>query len=60
MGLLVAAAVVGLVRLHLGVAPSAYGTWVNLTWVAYDLLVLGVVVPAARHLGPATDERTTA
>jgi cellulose synthase (UDP-forming) len=60
MGLLVAAAVVGLVRLHLGVAPSAYGTWVNLTWVAYDLLVLSVVVPAARHLGPATDERTTA
>ncbi|WP_222272029.1 glycosyltransferase family 2 protein [Modestobacter marinus] len=60
MGLLVAAAVVGLVRLHLGIAPSAYGTWVNLAWVAYDLLVLSVVVPAARHLGLATDERTTA
>jgi cellulose synthase (UDP-forming) len=60
MGLLVVAAVVGLVRLHLGLAPSAYGTWVNIAWVAYDLLVLSVVVPAARYVAPATDERTTA
>ena len=51
MGLLVAAAIIGLVRLALGAAPSGYGIYVNLVWVAYDLLVLSVIVQAARYAG---------
>ncbi|MDO9379229.1 MAG: glycosyltransferase [Nocardioidaceae bacterium] len=50
MGALVAAAGVGLVRLQVGQA-SPLGTWVNLAWVVYDLLVLGVVVKAVRYDG---------
>jgi cellulose synthase (UDP-forming) len=56
MVLLAAAAVVGLVRLWLGLAPTAVGTWVNLVWVLYDLVVLSVVIQAARYEGPANVE----
>jgi cellulose synthase/poly-beta-1,6-N-acetylglucosamine synthase-like glycosyltransferase len=59
MVLLVAAAVVGLVRLWLGMAPTAVGTWVNLVWVVYDLVVLSVVIQAARYRGPANVEEQT-
>jgi cellulose synthase (UDP-forming) len=52
MAVLVAAAVVGLIRLRLGLAPTAVGTWVNLVWVVYDLVVLSVVIEAARYRGP--------
>lgn len=58
MGLLVIAVVVGLVRLALGVAPSAGGTLINIAWVAYDLVVLSVIIDAALYRGP--DEEETA
>ncbi len=50
MVLLVAAAVVGLVRAALDLAPWA-GTGINVAWVAYDLLVLSVVGQAMRYRG---------
>jgi cellulose synthase (UDP-forming) len=56
MVVLVVAAVVGLVRLWLGLAPTAEGTWVNLVWVVYDLVVLSVVIEAARYRGPTNVE----
>jgi cellulose synthase (UDP-forming) len=55
MGLLVLAVVVGLVRLAVGAAPSAAGTFVNVGWVVYDLVVLSVVIDAALYLGPGGD-----
>ena len=53
MTLLAAAAVIGMVRLWLGLAPTAQGTWINLVWVVYDLVVLSVIIQAARYTGPA-------
>ncbi len=50
MSLLVLAAVVGVVRAATGVAPWV-GTTVNLLWVAYDLLVLSVIVQALGYRG---------
>jgi cellulose synthase (UDP-forming) len=50
IGVLVAAAVVGVVRLASGRAP-AWGVGVNLVWIAYDVLALSVVVQAARYRG---------
>jgi cellulose synthase (UDP-forming) len=58
MVVLVAAAVTGAVRLHLGLA-TGQGTYVNLVWVAYDLLVLSILLRAARHRAPRSPERTT-
>ena len=51
IGLLLFAAVVGVVRLGVGQAP-ALGVGVNLVWIAYDILALSVVVEAARYRGP--------
>jgi cellulose synthase (UDP-forming) len=56
MGLLVAAAIIGVTREFLGLSPTPEGTWVNLVWVGYDLLMLGVVITAVRYRGPA-DQR---
>ncbi|MGY1724068.1 glycosyltransferase [Blastococcus sp. SYSU DS0533] len=56
IGLLVTALVVGLVRLALGLAPTAVGTWVNVVWVLYDLVVLSVIIQAGRYRGPAANE----
>jgi cellulose synthase (UDP-forming) len=50
MALLVVAAVVGVVRAGMGLAPWV-GTTVNLLWVAYDLVVLSVIVSALRYRG---------
>lgn len=50
MAVLVVAAVVGTGRAALGMAPWV-GTVVNLCWVAYDLVVLSVVVQALRYRG---------
>jgi cellulose synthase (UDP-forming) len=58
MVVLVGAAVAGLVREFAGLAPTPEGTWVNLAWVGYDLLMLSVVVRAACYRGP-DEERTT-
>jgi cellulose synthase (UDP-forming) len=57
MALLVLAAVVGLIRLALGRAPLL-GTGVNLVWVVYDLVILSVVITAARFRGvePSTPD----
>jgi len=54
MMLLAAAAVIGLVRLRLGLAPTPQGTWINLVWVVYDLVVLSVIIQAARYAGPGS------
>jgi len=52
MGVLVAACVVGGLRLWLGTSTSVVGTGVNWLWVAYDLLVLSVIIEAARFRAP--------
>ena len=44
------AAVIGITRLVLGVGEPV-GTAVNLAWVALDLVVLSVLVPAVRYRG---------
>lgn len=44
------AAVIGIARLVLGVGEPI-GTAVNLAWVAFDLAVLSVLVPAVRYRG---------
>jgi cellulose synthase (UDP-forming) len=41
---------VGTVRAAVGLAPW-FGTAVNVFWVAYDLLVLSVIVEALRYRG---------
>lgn len=51
--LLVVAAVVGTVRLFFG-AISVLGVTANLVWVVFDLLILSVVVQAARYRGSET------
>lgn len=51
MVLLVVSAVVGTVRL-VAFDADLGATLVTLAWVAYDLAVLGVLVPAARYSGP--------
>jgi cellulose synthase (UDP-forming) len=50
IGLLVLAAVVGLVRVAVGQAHLA-GTLFNLVWVAFDLLIFSVIIQAARYRG---------
>lgn len=50
MGVLVLAVPVGLVRASFGYAAWS-GTLVNIVWVVYDVLVLGVVVQALRYRG---------
>ena len=51
MAVLLLSTVVGVIRLILGVAPSTEGTILNVVWVAYDVLVMSVVVEAARYRG---------
>ncbi len=50
MGVLVAAAIVGAVRMAVGQA-EVVGTAVNIAWVCYDLLLLSVVIRAALYRG---------
>jgi cellulose synthase (UDP-forming) len=52
MAVLVVACVVGGLRLWAGTTTSVIGTGVNWLWVAYDLLVLSVIVEAARFRVP--------
>jgi cellulose synthase (UDP-forming) len=57
MGLLVVAALVGIVRLATGTAPTVVGVVVNDIWIIYDLVVLSVLFQAARYTGyPETKE----
>lgn len=46
---LVAACVIGVVRLWTGAATSTIGTTVNVVWVAYDLLVMSIIFRAALY-----------
>ncbi len=55
MGLLAAAAVVGIARLALGL-NEPIGTLVNVAWVVFDLVLLSVLVKAVRYDGFAPQE----
>ncbi|UCN15661.1 glycosyltransferase [Cellulomonas iranensis] len=57
MVVLVAAVPVGLARAALGLSAWS-GTLVNVAWVGYDLVVLGVVVQALRYRGYRAAGRT--
>jgi cellulose synthase (UDP-forming) len=62
MGLLVLASAAGIARLAVGQADPL-GTWVNIVWVAFDLLIFSVLIQAALYRGhqPTTvDERQPA
>lgn len=52
---LIVAALVGLGRLALGFGDPV-GTAVNLVWVGFDLAILSVLIPAARHRGVIAEE----
>jgi cellulose synthase (UDP-forming) len=56
MVLLVLALIVGLVRLAVGLNEPV-GTLVNVAWVAFDLVVLSVLIKAVKYEGFVPDER---
>ena len=49
------AALVGVVRMVVGQAP-VLSTCVNMVWIVFDLLVLSVIVRAARYKGSEPDK----
>ncbi|HWU29211.1 MAG TPA: glycosyltransferase [Microbacterium sp.] len=51
MVVLAVALVIGVIRVIVGTADGT-GTLVNAIWVAYDLVVLSVIIGAARYRGP--------
>jgi cellulose synthase (UDP-forming) len=53
MAVLVLAVLVGIVRLLLGEGDTV-GTLVNCLWIAFDLLILSVVIEAVRYPGYET------
>ena len=55
--LLVVATIIGVTRLVLGLGEPI-GTFVNLAWVVFDLLILSVLVSAARYQGFTPKEMT--
>ncbi len=57
MALLAAAAVIGLMRLAVGM-NEPLGTLVNVAWVIYDLVVLSVLVKAVRYEGFVPNRET--
>ncbi|MHA7280457.1 glycosyltransferase [Arthrobacter sp. MDT2-2] len=50
MGLLVAAAIIGVIRMAVGQA-DILGTSVNIVWVVFDLVIFSVIVEAVRYRG---------
>jgi cellulose synthase (UDP-forming) len=46
---LVLACVIGVIRLLVGAEDSGVGVLVNVVWVAYDLVVMSVIIQAARY-----------
>ncbi|WP_026549021.1 glycosyltransferase [Arthrobacter sp. Br18] len=56
MALLVVALIVGLVRLAVGLNEPV-GTLVNVAWVAFDLVVLSVLIKAVKYEGFVPNER---
>ena len=60
MALLVLACAAGIARLATGEADPL-GTWVNIAWVAFDLLIFSVLIQAALYRGyPADDQERQA
>ena len=59
MGLLTAALLAGLLRLVMGL-NEPLGTMVNVAWVVFDLIVLSVLVKAARYQGNTPEEEDEA
>ncbi|TDK25555.1 glycosyltransferase [Arthrobacter crusticola] len=57
MALLAAALVVGVVRLAAGL-NEPIGTLVNVAWVAFDLLVLSVLIKAVKYKGFTPEKRS--
>ena len=56
LALLVAALVVGAIRMAVGQAPVT-GTLINMLWVVFDLVIFSVIIRAVRYRGfdPGTD-----
>jgi cellulose synthase (UDP-forming) len=52
MIVLTIALIIGVTRVFIGTADGT-GTLVNTAWVLYDLVVLSVIIQAARYRGPA-------
>jgi cellulose synthase (UDP-forming) len=57
MAVLVVAVVVGVLRVVAGTSDGV-GTLVNTVWVAYDLIVLSIILRAAAYRGPAAGAAT--
>lgn len=51
IALLVLATIVGFIKLFLHAAPSVEGVWLNIVWVALDVLLISVVIRAASYRG---------
>jgi cellulose synthase (UDP-forming) len=58
MGLLAVSAVVGSVRYAMGLETSTISLAVNLFWVAFDLVILSVVISAATYTGPGAEKES--
>ncbi|WP_309071336.1 glycosyltransferase family 2 protein [Arthrobacter sp.] len=56
MVLLAVAAIVGTIRLATGL-NEPLGTFVNVVWVVFDLIVLSVLIKAVKYEGYVTEER---
>ncbi len=56
MTALAVACVVGVLRLWLGSTGTVLGTAVNVVWVAYDLVILSVIIEAARYRAQDQEE----
>jgi len=56
MGMLGAAAVIGVIRLALGLA-NPLGTLSNVGWVLFDLVIFSVIIPATRYRGFQPEEQ---
>ncbi|MFL6143302.1 MAG: glycosyltransferase family 2 protein [Labedaea sp.] len=54
---LTGAAIFALIRLVFGWTSEPVAIWINLGWVAYDLVVLSVIIQAARYHGPKDQEQ---
>jgi cellulose synthase/poly-beta-1,6-N-acetylglucosamine synthase-like glycosyltransferase len=57
---LVLACLIGVVRLWTGTTTSTIGTFVNVAWVAYDVLVMSVIFRAAAFRAPEPSEEQVA
>lgn len=60
VGVLLLACVVGVLRLWTGASNAPVGTFVNIVWVAYDLVILSVIFRAAAFRAPEPTEELVA